>query len=66
MSKSKVRSMLIYLSFTSGEISYENSASKTISRAERNPFQTHHLSTNLAEPGNEHGTSGSVARNSDH
>jgi hypothetical protein len=66
MSKSKVRSMLIYLSFTSGEISYENSASKTISQAEWNPFQTHYFSKNLASPENKTGTSGSVARNSDH
>jgi hypothetical protein len=30
------------------------------------PFQTHHFSENLVAPGIESGTSGSVARNSDH
>jgi hypothetical protein len=34
--------------------------------AERNPFQTHYISENLVAPGMEPGTSGSVARNSDH
>jgi hypothetical protein len=35
-------------------------------RAEWTPFQTHCFSENLEAPGIEHGTSGSVARNSDH
>jgi hypothetical protein len=30
------------------------------------PFQTHYFSENLVAPGIEPGTSGSVARNSDH
>jgi hypothetical protein len=34
--------------------------------AEWAPFQTHYFSENLVAPGIEPGTSGSVARNSDH
>jgi hypothetical protein len=34
--------------------------------AEWTPFQNHYFSENLAVPGIELGTSGSVARNSDH
>jgi hypothetical protein len=34
--------------------------------AEWTPFQIHYVSENLILPGNELGTSGSVARNSDH
>jgi hypothetical protein len=34
--------------------------------AEWTPFQAHYFSENLVAPGMEHGTSGSVARNSDH
>jgi hypothetical protein len=34
--------------------------------AESTPFQTHYFSENLVEPGIESGTSGFVARNSDH
>jgi hypothetical protein len=34
--------------------------------AEWTPFQTHYFSENLVAPGIELGTSGSVARNSDH
>jgi hypothetical protein len=34
--------------------------------AEWTPFQTHYYSENLVAPGIEPGTSGSVARNSDH
>jgi hypothetical protein len=35
-------------------------------KAEWTPFQTHYFSENLVVPGIEPGTSGSVARNSDH
>jgi hypothetical protein len=34
--------------------------------AEWTPFQTHYFSKNVVAPGIEPGTSGSVARNSDH
>jgi hypothetical protein len=34
--------------------------------AEWTPFQTHYFSENMVAPGIELGTSGSVARNSDH
>jgi hypothetical protein len=45
---------------------HSSSSSVILTRLSGTPFQTHYFSENLVAPGIAPGTSGSVARNSDH
>jgi hypothetical protein len=56
---------LISVFYTGAAIFLSSSSSFILTRAEWTPFQNHCYSENLVALGIEHGTSGSVARNSD-
>jgi hypothetical protein len=57
---------LISVFWTGATTFLSSSSSFILTRAEWTPFQTHCYSENLVVSGNESGTSGSAARNSDH
>jgi hypothetical protein len=57
---------LISVLYTGAATFLSSSSSFILTRPEWIPFHTQHYSENLVAPGNEAGTSGLAARNSDH